>query len=229
MDISKAKYILDYWLPENNSADYDKWFLKSSYYDAEITAKFGDLLKEAENGRGYGWLVNKDSFIAYIILMDQFSRHIYRGHADAFKNDIGVMLFTELGFELYQDQFTGYEFMFAFMPYMHTECLSYQIKGKQYFNKHLDLYQNANTYTHRATLRPLTDYNKPLSLGKHHTLTQNDKDYKILKTMESRVMGNCFTIQLYGRFPTRNKVLSRKSTEKEILYMDKTDGGENPI
>jgi len=48
MDISRAKDILDYWFPKDGSADFDKWFMKSSEYDEEIKEKFGDLLKEAE-------------------------------------------------------------------------------------------------------------------------------------------------------------------------------------
>ena len=134
MNITKCKDILDYWFPKDGSADYNKWFLKSKDYDQEIKDKFGDLLKEAENGKGYGWLVSKDSFIAYIILMDQFSRHIYRGKGDAFKNDKGVLIFTELGFDLYKDELKGYELMFALMPYMHTESFQYQKKVIKYFN-----------------------------------------------------------------------------------------------
>jgi uncharacterized protein (DUF924 family) len=115
MDISRANDILDYWFPKDGSADFDKWFMKSSEYDEEIKEKFGDLLKEAENGGGFGWLASKDSFVAYIILTDQFSRHIYRGSGDAFKNDVSTMIFTKLGFDLYRHQLVGYEFMFAFM------------------------------------------------------------------------------------------------------------------
>ena len=77
MNILKAKEILDYWFPKDGKADYNKWFIKSKDYDKEIKDKFYDLLKEAEQGKGFGWLVSKDSFLAYIILMDQFSRHIY--------------------------------------------------------------------------------------------------------------------------------------------------------
>ena len=77
MDITKANEILENWFPKEGKPDFSKWFTNSRQYDQEITEKFGDLLKEAEKGKGYGWLVNKDSFVAYIILMDQFSRHIY--------------------------------------------------------------------------------------------------------------------------------------------------------
>ena len=114
--------------------------MKSQDYDAEIKEKFGDLLKEAEKGKGFGWLHTKDSFVAYIILMDQFSRHIYRGTGEAFKNDNGVMIFTELGFDIYKNELKGYEFMFAFMPYMHTENKTIQQKGENIFHRHKDLY-----------------------------------------------------------------------------------------
>ena len=76
MDITLSKKILDYWIPKDGKPDYDKWFLKSSNYDNEIKELFGDILKEAEKGKGFGWLISKDSYVAYIILMDQFSRHI---------------------------------------------------------------------------------------------------------------------------------------------------------
>ena len=136
MDITRADEILKYWFKDDGSADFDKWFMNSKAYDNEITEKFGELLKEAEKGNGFGWLVNKNSFVAYIILMDQFSRHIYRDTADAFKNDISTIIFTNMGFDLYRQQLVGYEFMFAFMPYMHTESLEYQNKGEKIFNKH---------------------------------------------------------------------------------------------
>jgi uncharacterized protein (DUF924 family) len=107
--------------------------MKSQDYDEEIKEKFGDLLKEAEHGKGFGWLVSKDSYVAHIILMDQFSRHIYRGKGDAFKNDKGCLIFVELGWELYKEELKGYEFMFAFMPYMHTENILYQKKANNIF------------------------------------------------------------------------------------------------
>ena len=50
MDISRAKDILDYWFPSGGKGDYDKWFMKSKDYDAEIKEKFGALLKLAEEG-----------------------------------------------------------------------------------------------------------------------------------------------------------------------------------
>jgi len=87
------------------------------------------MLKEAENGNLLHWLGNKDSYLAYIILMDQFSRHIYRGTSDAYKNDHKVLLFTEMGFHLYEEKLNAIEKMFVLMPYQHSENLKIQKLG----------------------------------------------------------------------------------------------------
>ena len=226
MDTSKAKDILDYWFSKGlYTPDYDKWFMKSENYDKEIKEKFGDLLKEAEQGKGFGWLNTKDSYVAYIILLDQFSRHIYRGTGEAFKNDIGVMIFAELGFELHREQLKGYEFMFAFMPYMHTENKSYQKKGEKIFRSQLSLYGTLGR--------------RRLSGGEHPSFssrmgsyppekTNYDKEWEMLKQMEPHQKGHQQIIQIFGRFPKRNKALGRESTDHEIRYMEQPEVKKRP-
>ena len=216
MDISRAKDVLEYWFSKGvYEADYDKWFMKSQDYDEEIKEKFGDLLKEAEQGKGFGWLHTKDSYVAYIILLDQFSRHIYRGNGDSFKNDIGVMIFTDLGFELYREQLKGYEFMFAFMPYMHTENLNYQQKGARYFGIQQRLYSQQGG-------RDLSGSSFPPEK------TNNDKELEMLKQMEPHQQGHLEVIGVFGRFPKRNEALGRKSTDREIRYMEQPEVKKRP-
>ena len=228
MDITRVDEILKYWFKDDGSADFDKWFMNSKAYDNEIKEKFGELLKEAEKGNGFGWLTSKESFVAYIILTDQFSRHIYRGSGDAFKNDVSTMIFTKLGFDLYRHQLVGYEFMFAFMPYVHTESLKYQKKGEKIFNKHRELYERVvghNIGTQhdvkkgsRHHLLSPTVTGEFMS-GIEPVLTQADKDLKMLDQMQTHVMGHKRTIEQFGRFPKRNEALSRDSTQAEINYI----------
>jgi len=222
MNISKAKDILDYWFSKGlYTADFDKWFMKSQDYDEEIKEKFGDLLKEAEQGHGFSWLHTKDSYVAHIILLDQFSRHIYRGSCDSFKNDNGCMLFVELGWEMYKEQLKGYEFMFAFMPYMHTENMVYQKKGEYNFNRHKQLYGNAGG---RALTPPIhVSY-----MGSLDEVTNNDKEYAMLKSMEPHVLGHKQTIQIFGRFPKRNVALGRETTIQEEQYMNREEVKKRP-
>jgi uncharacterized protein (DUF924 family) len=215
MDISRAKEVLDYWFSKGlYTADFDKWFMKSQDYDEEIREKFGDLLKEAEQGKGFGWLVSKESYVAYIILMDQFSRHIYRGTGDSFKSDNGCMIFVELGWDIYSKQLKGYEFMFAFMPYMHTENEKYQNKGEIYFHRHKNLYSESND----RRIGVLTRYS--LSVDE---VTNYDKECEMLKSMEPHVLGHKQTIQMFGRFPKRNSVLGRETTIQEGQYLNREE------
>lgn len=130
-----ADKVLRYWFA--NAPDMDKWFLKSTEYDAEIRAHFENLLSEAENGKCFHWLLNKRTFLAHIILLDQFSRHIYRGTGDAFRNDQGALIFASMGIDVYYDSMDRYEKMFALMPFMHSETLVYQQKGLAFVEKEL--------------------------------------------------------------------------------------------
>ena len=226
MDISRAKDILDYWFSKGlYTADYDKWFMKSQDYDEEIKEKFGDLLKEAEQGKGFHWLHTKDSYVAHIILLDQFSRHIYRGSGDSFKNDNGCMIFADIGWNMYSKQLKGYEFMFAFMPYMHTENMTYQRNGQRYFEIHKRLYGDGHSgNTERLLTAPIhVSY-----MGSLDEVTNNDKEYAMLKSMEPHVDGHFNILQRYGRFPKRNEALGRKSTEAEIIYMEQPEVKKRP-
>ena len=206
MDISRAKDILDYWFPSGGKGDYDKWFMKSKDYDAEIKEKFGSLLKLAEEGKGMGWLVSKESFVAYIILLDQFSRHIYRGSKDSYKNDFASLLFVKQGFQIYGPELEGYEFMFAFMPYMHTENLELQLEGKAIFDRY-----------YKATQDIVYDHNSNLTNEEQEKLKQ---EWKMFQEMKPHAEGHLECIQTFGRFPKRNKVLGRESTEEEKEYME---------
>jgi uncharacterized protein (DUF924 family) len=226
MNISRAKDILDYWFSKGlYTADYNKWFTKSQDYDEEITEKFGDLLKEAEQGKGFSWLHTKDSYLAHIILLDQFSRHIYRGSGDSFKNDNGALLFTDLGFHLYKKELVGYEFMFALMPYMHTEKLGYQKKGQMFFELHKSLYGKACC---ASVERPLTAPIHVSYMGSLDEVTNYDKEYAMLKSMEPHVVGHKQTIQMFGRFPKRNVALGRETTIQEEQYLNREEVKKRP-
>ena len=191
-------------------------------FDAE--EKFGDLLKEAEHGKGFGWLHTKDSYVAYIILLDQFSRHIYRGKGDSFKNDNGCMIFTELGWEIYKEQLRGYEFMFAFMPYMHTESREYSKKGRTIFNQHKELYGTSSASCRRR-ITPKKDLNGMFGCTE---MTMNDKEYHMLEEMRPHVQGHFQTLHMFGRFPKRNIALGRDTTIQEQQYLNREDVKKRP-
>ena len=219
MDISKAKDILDYWFSNDPyTPNYDKWFLKSQDYDNEIKLKFGNLLKQAEQGKGFAWLNTKDSYIAYIILLDQFSRHIYRGTGESFKNDNAAIIFLEMGWNLYENQLQGYEIMFSFMPYMHSENIKMQYSGKSCF----DRWKKYDIDEKEIKIKKNLIENNNLELNKIKS------EIKMCYSMLPHIEGHLKTIQKFGRFPKRNLLLYRESTPDEIKYMEQPEVKRRP-
>ena len=156
--------------------------------------------------------------------MNRF-KQIFRSSGEAFKNDNGVLIFTEMGFNLYKEQLVGYEFMFAFMPYMHTEHIGYQNKGRIWFRLHKNIYENKAD--NGIKYRPLTNPNK-ISMMTSIEPTQYDKEYTMLKSMESHVKGHLNVISRFNRFPKRNVALGRVSTPEEISYMEDPEVKKRP-
>lgn len=85
--------ILEFWFgtfPDaytSDSSRVDMWFKNGSAYDQDIFIKFGALYQRAVSGELEHWLEMPRGRLAVIILLDQFSRHIHRGHAEAFAQD----------------------------------------------------------------------------------------------------------------------------------------------
>lgn len=124
---SKYNKILDFWF--ENNIDFNKWFMSKNQYDEYIKRNFKKILNEAEKGDYLDWLSNHKSYLAMIILLDQFSRHIYRGTYKAYQNDEKALLFTEMGLDIHLNKFSAVEKMFVLMPYQHSENLDDQNFG----------------------------------------------------------------------------------------------------
>ena len=123
-------------------------------------------------------------------------------------------------------QLEGYEFMFAFMPYMHTENMAYQKKGEFNFNTQKQLYHQYPSA--QETKRPLTAPIHVSYMGSLDEVTNYDKEYAMLKSMEPHVAGHKQTIQMFGRFPKRNVALSRETTIQEEQYLNREEVKKRP-
>tara|TARA_Y100000389_G_scaffold106859_1_gene103832 strand:- start:23384 stop:23959 length:576 start_codon:yes stop_codon:yes gene_type:complete len=130
-----TKEILSYWFEKGDKFNSKKWFIESYKYDTEIKEKFEKMLLFYEMKKGFKHLKNKDEFIAFIILLDQFPRQIYRNTEKAFSFDKKIMEFTDYGFEYYLEELTNMEIIFAFMPYIHSENKIYREKSKKILEK----------------------------------------------------------------------------------------------
>lgn len=113
------KDVLNFWFdPENR----EFWFAKSEDFDLEIEEKFGHTLQQAILCELWTWRETAEGRLAEIIVLDQFSRNLFRDHPASFAQDpLALSLAQEavrLGVDL---ELTPEQRSFLYMPYMHSE------------------------------------------------------------------------------------------------------------
>ena len=123
---------------------------KGSDYDNEISIKFKNLLKKEETKKSnIQWSKNVNSFLAYIILMDQFSRQIYRNNPKSFENDKRILTFVKKHYNKYLNKMDAVQKMFALMPFQHSEKIVNQKKKIDFLKK---LIENENNEKEKKIL-----------------------------------------------------------------------------
>ena len=80
----KPNDILHFWFVE---CEEKHWWIKDRAFDADIRERFEDLVKQAAAGKLDHWAEAADGARALIILLDQFTRNIYRNSPQAFELD----------------------------------------------------------------------------------------------------------------------------------------------
>ena len=113
----------------------DAWFRKSDAFDAAIRERFEAMYDQAVGGEVDGWAENAKGTLALAIVIDQFSRNLFRDSARAFAHDArGIALArrtVERGWveDLLADPATEPVAVFALMPFMHSESIVDQNDG----------------------------------------------------------------------------------------------------
>lgn len=177
---TSAREVIDFWF----ALTTEQQFAKDDALDAKIARRFGGLRDHLLGTDADGWRGDAERMLAAIIVLDQFSRNLHRGSAEAYAADpLGVQLTLEgirAGFDL---EVTPDKRAFFYMPLMHAENLGLQ-------NYAIALFAEAGL-------------DLQVKFGRDHAAVIAD----------------------YGRFPSRNKALGRKSTPAEKEYLSQPDAG----
>ncbi len=134
--------IFEFWFggfPDAYSADQTRremWFDAGHCYDQEIFIKFGSLYQLAIEGELDHWQHMPRGRLVLIVLLDQFSRHIHRGYAQAFAQDEKAQTLCVEGIAAGDDyNLHPVERHFFYLPLGHAENLQRQKLGVQAFNQ----------------------------------------------------------------------------------------------
>lgn len=113
--------ILEFWLDEVGPKG---WYEVSDTLDATIRSRFEETWQAACDGKFSMWLTYASGALAYIILMDQFSRNMFRGQGKAFAFDRAGLAVAKLAIERNWDmKIDEPARQFFYLPLMHSESL----------------------------------------------------------------------------------------------------------
>ncbi len=126
--IAEPEDVLTFWFADATSGREALqqrnrlWFQGGAPFDHECAKHFGASLAAAADGRLDHWTESPRSRLALILLLDQFSRNIYRGTSAAYRQDARALAACMEGIELGHDrQLAPIERTFFYLPMEHTE------------------------------------------------------------------------------------------------------------
>ncbi|GAM62536.1 hypothetical protein JCM19232_1693 [Vibrio ishigakensis] len=108
------KDVLDFWF---NELEVKDWFAKNLDLDEQIRQRFGKLHQSAVQCELYSWREMPEGRLAEIIVLDQFSRNLYRDSAKAFAADALALALAQQAVQLGEDnKLTSEQKSFLYMP-----------------------------------------------------------------------------------------------------------------
>lgn len=100
----------------------EKWWKVDAEFDAQIRQRFLPLLEQAKKGELFKWRGEPKGRLAEVIVLDQFSRNIYRGSAAAFAQDGTALVLAQEAIAVGAEKaLSPIERSFLYLPFMHSE------------------------------------------------------------------------------------------------------------
>jgi len=141
-DPERALQILEYWLGPEASRDAvdpevsKKWYSKNPDVDRHIALIYGEEVEEAGGGELDAWQQTPRGRLALVILLDQFTRNIYRDGSAMFRYDDKALALAKEGVAREEDRKLHVtERSFLYMPFMHSEVLADQEQSVALFTR----------------------------------------------------------------------------------------------
>ena len=132
-----SRETLEFWFGTPPHAARAEWFRKDPAFDSTIRQRFGDAIEAALAGTTDTTVDDdlRDS-LAYVVLLDQFTRNAFRDTPRAFAGDrqaLSVALaLVDAGLDSSLDHF---ERWFLYMPFQHAESLAMQQRSIALFTR----------------------------------------------------------------------------------------------
>lgn len=131
--------VLEFWFgpaPAGGepAAARPQWFAKDEAFDDEIRARFGTTIEAALAGRLEHWADTPESALAYVLVLDQFTRNAYRATPAAFAGDARALSAARrIVAQRWDERMTPVWRWFCYLPFEHSERLDDQRESVRLF------------------------------------------------------------------------------------------------
>lgn len=167
--------VLSFWFKE---IEPRQWWAKDDKFDQLIRDRFSNVHDQAVRCELFEWRKYPRGRLAEIIVLDQFSRNMFRETPKAFSQDQMALILSQEAISLGIDtQLDMRERSFLYLPFMHSESLVIHDLAEMLYRR----------------------------LGESSSLEFELKHKRI--------------IERFGRYPHRNKILGRDSTQEERAFL----------
>lgn len=123
--------VLAFWFDE---IEPRQWWVADPAFDAQVRERFLPTLDAASRGELYAWRATPAGRVAEVIVLDQFSRNLYRGTPQAFAQDPMALALAQEAVALgVLDGLSPMQRTFLLMPYMHSESALIHVQAERLF------------------------------------------------------------------------------------------------
>ena len=161
------------------------WFAKSSEFDQQLRERFSAVCTQARQGELWTWRNTAEGRLAEIIVLDQFSRNLFRDTPLAFAQDLVALVLAQESITLRLDlQLNLEQRAFLYLPFMHSESKLIHQQALVLFEnlahpvsldfekKHKDIIDRFGRYPHRNAILGRTSTAEELAF-----LTQTNSQF----------------------------------------------------
>ncbi len=154
--------IIEFWFEE---IDKSQWWIKDEDFDELIRKRFLKVHAKAINCELYLWRETSRGALAEIIVLDQFSRNMFRNRPESFAYDSLALALSQSAIARGIDtELSSFQRNFLYMPFMHSESLVIHSIAESLFSnlgiessieyekKHRTIIEKFGRYPHRNSI-----------------------------------------------------------------------------
>lgn len=150
MSTKQWQDVHNFWFNECTAED---WFGKDLAFDRLIWERFGAYCEAAARGECYTWRSEMAGRVAEIVVLDQFSRNVWRDSPRAFSQDTMALVLAQEAVVMPEyEQLGADEKKFVLMPFMHSESRLIHEQAVQHFKALGDEQTLEYEYRHKVII-----------------------------------------------------------------------------